>query len=168
MSSAFHRTPSDRRYISLDSLVHIAKKVGGDQHHFIGIQYPLNLLEGEAVLKKNQSVRGDDGSIRNLSTYECAAHHGLLQMSYRPFNALYRQVSAFKIRIFSFVKLAFLYSFSYSSYSPTPYSPSSYSSIFIFFLHMLEVVGFCYIEDSRRYCRRQGSWSNSSYLHLMS
>lgn len=46
-------------YLSLAEMVDIAKKAGGEKHHFKVIQLPLNLAMPEALSKRNQNVDGE-------------------------------------------------------------------------------------------------------------
>lgn len=59
-------------YLSLAEVVEIAKKAGGEKHHFKVIQLPLNLAMPEALTKRNQEVDGE-----KLSTLEAAQRLGI-------------------------------------------------------------------------------------------
>ncbi|MBI4489570.1 MAG: aldo/keto reductase [Deltaproteobacteria bacterium] len=63
-------------YLSLAEVVEIAKKAGGEKHHFKIIQLPLNLAMPEALTKRNQEVDGE-----KLSTLEAAQRLGIAVMS---------------------------------------------------------------------------------------
>ncbi len=50
--------PDASNYLSLESLVSIAREVAGNGHHFTTVQLPINLAMAEAVRFPNQSVNG--------------------------------------------------------------------------------------------------------------
>ncbi len=54
-------------YLSLAEVKRIARRAGGDNHHFKVIQLPFNLGMPEALIKKNQKVDGE-----TLTTLEAA------------------------------------------------------------------------------------------------
>lgn len=57
--NGFRAEPDADGYHSLESMVEIAKEVGGDNHHFRFIQLPFNLAMPEALFFQNQKL-GDD------------------------------------------------------------------------------------------------------------
>jgi len=68
--------PSSKGYLSLESLVALAKRLAGDAHHFRAIQLPYNLAMPEAAVFKNQAVGGE-----LLSVLEAAQRLGLSVMT---------------------------------------------------------------------------------------
>lgn len=52
-----------RDYLSLAEVVELAKKAGGEGHHFKVIQLPFNLAMPEALTRRNQEVEGEKLSI---------------------------------------------------------------------------------------------------------
>ncbi|MFN0205604.1 MAG: aldo/keto reductase [Planctomycetota bacterium] len=54
--SGFRVPPTSHEYLSLEELVHLAKEIAGDGHHFRYIQAPCNLAMLEAVRFANQRV----------------------------------------------------------------------------------------------------------------
>jgi aryl-alcohol dehydrogenase-like predicted oxidoreductase len=61
--------PDNKEYLSLEEVVRLAEKIGGNEHGFRFIQLPYNLSYSEALLLKNQTV-GDE---KNLNILEAAA-----------------------------------------------------------------------------------------------
>lgn len=57
--NGFRVSPQDAGYHSLEKMVNIASRVGGDDHGFRFIQLPFNLAMPEAYLFGNQAVDGD-------------------------------------------------------------------------------------------------------------
>jgi len=58
-----YRVPAtERAWLSLDELWHIAHEVGGDGHHFRALQLPYNLAMPEAVTLANQPVGQQKGT----------------------------------------------------------------------------------------------------------
>ena len=55
--NAFREQPGSRGYLSLESMVAIAREIGGAGHHFRFVQLPLNLAMPEALTKANQTVQ---------------------------------------------------------------------------------------------------------------
>ncbi len=55
----FRARPEDPSYVSLESVVRLAKTVGGEQHRFRYVMVPFNLTKGEVLLLKNQPVAGE-------------------------------------------------------------------------------------------------------------
>ncbi len=64
--------PNTQGYLSLHELIELARRVGGDHHHFRVVQLPYNLSLPEAHTFKNQTIEGTPASL-----LEAAAHHGL-------------------------------------------------------------------------------------------
>ncbi len=62
-------------YLSLAEVEQIARRAGGDNHHFKVIQLPFNLGMPEALIKKNQEVEGEV-----LTTLEAAEKLGVSVM----------------------------------------------------------------------------------------
>lgn len=61
-----------RDHLDIDRLLNIAKKVNGNEHHFRAIQFPLNVLEHDAL----QSTAGqpsliDRAKVRTLTPVTC-------------------------------------------------------------------------------------------------
>ena len=73
--NAYRNDPETREYLSLSEVVEVARKAGGDDHHFKVIQLPLNLATPEAVTKKNQTVGSEQ-----LSALEAAQRLGITVM----------------------------------------------------------------------------------------
>jgi aryl-alcohol dehydrogenase-like predicted oxidoreductase len=73
--NAYRNDPETKDYLSLSEVVSIAKKAGGENHHFKVIQLPFNLAMHEAVTKRNQEVSGE-----KLSTLEAAQRLGVTVM----------------------------------------------------------------------------------------
>ncbi len=70
--NAFRCAPTAREYLSLETLVQLATRLGGADHHFRVIQLPYNLAMAEAFSFKNQRVGGD-----TLTLLGAAQHFGL-------------------------------------------------------------------------------------------
>ncbi|HXA56199.1 MAG TPA: aldo/keto reductase [Candidatus Acidoferrum sp.] len=56
--NAFREEPRSPGYLSLESMVTIAREIGGTAHHFRFVQLPLNLAMPEGLTKANQTVQG--------------------------------------------------------------------------------------------------------------
>lgn len=54
--NCFRAEPGSKEYLNLVDVVRLAKEVGGESHGFRFIQLPFNLMMGEAMLLKNQSI----------------------------------------------------------------------------------------------------------------
>lgn len=59
-------------YLSLERIYSIARDVGGTNHHFRAIQFPLNVFNTEALLRNNQEVEGE-----KMTILEAASRLGL-------------------------------------------------------------------------------------------
>ena len=59
----FRVGPENPRYLSLENIVEMAKKIGGNDHGFKFIQLPFNMNYDQALLAKNQSVQNKPVSI---------------------------------------------------------------------------------------------------------
>lgn len=70
--NGFRAEPDTREYHSLERMAEIARKVGGDKHHFRFIQLPFNLAMPEGLFFQNQKL-GDE----YVSTLEAAAKLGI-------------------------------------------------------------------------------------------
>lgn len=70
--NGYRVNPQHHGYLSLEEFVGLARRVGGDQHHFRVIQLPFNLSMPEAYAFKNQAVDG-----QMLSVGEAAARLGM-------------------------------------------------------------------------------------------
>jgi aryl-alcohol dehydrogenase-like predicted oxidoreductase len=57
--NGFRVSPQQKSYHSLEKMVNIARKVGGENHGFKYIQVPFNLTMPEALVLKNQSLNGE-------------------------------------------------------------------------------------------------------------
>jgi aryl-alcohol dehydrogenase-like predicted oxidoreductase len=67
--TCFRVTPDNKEYLSLEEVVKLAEKIGGNEHGFRFIQLPYNLAYSEALVLKNQTVGGE----KNLNILEAAA-----------------------------------------------------------------------------------------------
>lgn len=56
--SCFRVPPEETAYLSLESVVHLARQVGGENHGFRFLQLPFNLAFNEAATLNNQSLQG--------------------------------------------------------------------------------------------------------------
>jgi aryl-alcohol dehydrogenase-like predicted oxidoreductase len=56
--NGFRADPTERGWLSLEELLTVARKVGGDGHRFRAIQLPYNLAMPEAVTRANQIAQG--------------------------------------------------------------------------------------------------------------
>lgn len=74
--NGYRNDPEGKDYLSLADVVEVAKKAGGDKHHFKVIQLPFNLAMPEALTKINQAVDGE-----KLPTLEAAQRLGITVMS---------------------------------------------------------------------------------------
>jgi spermidine synthase len=81
--TCFRVMPDSKEYLSLEEVVKLAEKIGGNEH---GFQLPYNLSYSEALLLKNQTV-GDE---KNLNILEAAArlHIGI-------FTSIQRKISRY-------------------------------------------------------------------------
>ena len=68
--------PKSRGYLSLEALVELAARVGGERHRFRAIQLPYNLAMPEACAFKNQTVGGEP-----MTVLEAAGRLNLSVMS---------------------------------------------------------------------------------------
>jgi aryl-alcohol dehydrogenase-like predicted oxidoreductase len=57
--NGYRQPPEARDYLSLAEMTDIARKVGGDDHHFRVIQLPYNLAMPEALTDTNQALDGE-------------------------------------------------------------------------------------------------------------
>ncbi|MGH7770721.1 MAG: aldo/keto reductase [Candidatus Binatia bacterium] len=73
--NGYRNDPGAKDYLSLAEVVEIAKKAGGEKHHFGAVQLPLNLAMPEALTKRNQEIDGE-----KLSTLEAAQRLGITIM----------------------------------------------------------------------------------------
>src|SRR5579864_4878149 len=71
--NAFRVPDGARDYISLQSVVEIAREAGGDGHHFRFVQLPFNLAMPEAYLLANQMV-----GKKSVSLLDAAAALGII------------------------------------------------------------------------------------------
>ncbi len=67
--TCFRVKPDNKEYMSLEEVVKLAEKIGGNEHGFRFIQLPYNLAYNEALVLKNQTV----GAEKDLSILEAAA-----------------------------------------------------------------------------------------------
>lgn len=70
--NGYRTNPKDAGYLSLEELVQLARRVGGESHHFRVVQLPFNLAMPEAYAFENQTVAGE-----SMSLLEAAARLGL-------------------------------------------------------------------------------------------
>lgn len=61
--NGYRQAPDAPDYLSIEEIVNIAKKVGGENHHFKVIQLPFNLAMPEALISKNQTIDGQITSV---------------------------------------------------------------------------------------------------------
>ena len=61
--NGFRVPPESREYHSLETMVEVARAVGGEDHNFRFIQLPFNLAMPEALNQQNQSVNGEPISV---------------------------------------------------------------------------------------------------------
>lgn len=73
--NAYRVDRGGKDYLSLAEVEKIARRAGGDDHHFKVIQLPFNLGMPEALIKKNQPLHGE-----TLTTLEAAEQLGLTVM----------------------------------------------------------------------------------------
>ncbi|HET8562309.1 MAG TPA: aldo/keto reductase, partial [Candidatus Binatia bacterium] len=73
--NGYRNDPAAKDYLSLAEVVEIAKKAGGEQHHFKVIQFPFNLGMTEALSHRNQQV-----GQRNLTVLEASQSLGITVM----------------------------------------------------------------------------------------
>lgn len=75
-------SPKNQNYLSLESLVHLARRVGGSNHHFRIIQLPYNLAMPEAFSFANQTVGGQPATVLEAARQlglSCVCSGSLLQ-----------------------------------------------------------------------------------------
>ena len=70
--NGYRANPAEKNFLSLEELAGIARRVGGEAHHFRVMQCPLNLAMPEAYGFKNQTVNG-----KLMSLLEAASALGL-------------------------------------------------------------------------------------------
>lgn len=73
--NGYRNDPGSRDYLSLAEVCELARKAGGNHHHFKVIQLPLNLGMAEGLTKKNQEVGGE-----KVSALEAAQTLGIVVM----------------------------------------------------------------------------------------
>ena len=71
--TCFRVPQENEEYLSLEDVVKLAEKIGGEKHGFRFIQLPYNLAYSEALFLKNQNV----GSEKNLTILEAADRLGI-------------------------------------------------------------------------------------------
>lgn len=64
--------PQTKTFLSLETLVELAQRIGGDGHRFRAVQLPYNLAMPEAFSFRNQTVQGE-----SLTALEAAQRLGL-------------------------------------------------------------------------------------------
>ncbi len=74
--NGYRRPPEAQDYLSLETLVHLAREVAGNGHHFRVIQLPYNLAMSEAFVVQNQRVDGE-----MVSLLEAAGRFGIYVMT---------------------------------------------------------------------------------------
>jgi aryl-alcohol dehydrogenase-like predicted oxidoreductase len=73
--NSYRNDPGTKDYLSLVEVVGIARRAGGENHHFKAIQLPFNLGMAEALTKINQTVQGEQ-----LSPLDAAEALGITVM----------------------------------------------------------------------------------------
>ncbi len=73
--NSYRNDPGTKDYLSLFEVVGIARRAGGENHHFKAIQLPFNLGMAEALTKINQTVQGEQ-----LSPLDAAEALGITVM----------------------------------------------------------------------------------------
>jgi aryl-alcohol dehydrogenase-like predicted oxidoreductase len=63
---------SDPGFLSLETAVRVARKVGGEEHGFRFVQFPFNLAMPEALSVRNQPVNGEP-----MDLFSAARHFGV-------------------------------------------------------------------------------------------
>ena len=81
-SNSCVRPASDPEFTSLTRMVALARKAGGDDHHFRVLQLPLNLLEPGAAVERNNGPRLE------RTVLEQAQADGIAVLVNRPLNAM--------------------------------------------------------------------------------
>lgn len=61
--NGFRLQPEQSEYLSLESMVAVAREVGGQDHHFRAVQLPYNLAMPEAFFQSTQRVNGKPASL---------------------------------------------------------------------------------------------------------
>lgn len=74
--NGFRVAPTAREHLSLERMVEIARRTGGDAHGFRFIQLPFNLAMPEALVLQNQSLNGE-----RVSVLEAAGALGVTVMA---------------------------------------------------------------------------------------
>lgn len=74
--NGFRLSPQDQAFHSLERMVNIAQKIGGDDHGFRFIQLPFNLVMPEGLVFLNQQCKG-----KLLSTFAAAKEFGVSVMA---------------------------------------------------------------------------------------
>ena len=70
--AGFRVADDNPSYLSVEEVVKVAQKVGGENHHFGAIQLPLNLSKTEGVALNKQTVKGKTSKV---SVTAAAAEH---------------------------------------------------------------------------------------------
>lgn len=99
-SNTLAKDPNGKNPTSLAMLLEVAKKIeekNGEPHHFKVIQFPLNLLEIDA-LERHQG--------NNLNLIEMAHLNGLMVLTNRPFNVIKSNGELFRIAEYGHFDLA--------------------------------------------------------------
>lgn len=65
--NGFRVPPAAKSHLSLPDLIEIARRVGGESHHFRFVQLPVNLAMTEAVRALTQTVNGSSFSLLDLA-----------------------------------------------------------------------------------------------------
>jgi aryl-alcohol dehydrogenase-like predicted oxidoreductase len=73
--NGYRQAPDSRDYLSLSSLVDLAREVGGSDHHFRVVQLPFNLGMPEALTAANQAIEGE-----TVTILEAASRLGITVM----------------------------------------------------------------------------------------
>ncbi len=64
----FRVTSDNPQYLSLEEIVALAKKIGGDDHGFRFVQLPFNMYYDQALLTKNQTLSSQPASFLESAT----------------------------------------------------------------------------------------------------
>ena len=65
--NGFRVSPAAKGHLSLSDLIGIAKRVGGESHHFRFVQLPVNLAMTEAIRSPTQTLNGSSFSLLDLA-----------------------------------------------------------------------------------------------------
>jgi aryl-alcohol dehydrogenase-like predicted oxidoreductase len=66
--NGFRQAEDAQDYLSVEEIGALARKVGGEEHHFRFVQLPFNVAMPEALLRANQRVAGKPGSMTQAAS----------------------------------------------------------------------------------------------------